>query len=98
MFYIHNSSKILDQGADIYGRWAWMRLGDPTKRCATFFSVYSPNSSQGISSSYQQQVHALQLPETKPREQLYRDLQIVIEDRQDQGDTIIIGIDNNEDV
>ena len=62
---IHNSSKILDQGADTYGRWSWLRLGDPTKLCTTFLSVYRPNFSKGISSSYQQPVRAIQLPETK---------------------------------
>ena len=95
---VHNSSKILDRGADTYGCWAWIRLGDPTKRCVTFFSVYRPNTSGGISSSYQQQVRALQLPHTTSREQLYIDLQVAVETCHARGDTVIIGIDNNEDI
>ena len=92
--------RVIGKGAIIrgLGRWTWTRLQGKTQ-AVTVLSAYRPYkpSSSCVQTVYEQ--HARVLPVlSDPRTQFLIDLKQCIQDRQTQGDLVIIGMDLNDPV
>ena len=92
----------MDKGEDksLLGRWAWTRFEGKDKRRLRVITLYRPCINGGSRSAYAQQLRWL-MKENKsrtPRAALLEDLKAEVDGWRDNGESIIIMGDFNEDV
>ena len=96
--------RFLDSGNDPsgLGHWAWTQIQGQENFRTRFVSVYRPCSSTNDKTStvYQQHMRAFSddRPFDDPRMAILKDLGLAIQEWQQEGDCVIIGMDANEDV
>ena len=94
--------KVMDKGEDksLLGRWAWTRFEEKDKRRLRVITLYRSCINGGSRSAYAQQLRWL-MKENKsrtPRAALLEDLKAEVDGWRDNGESIIIMGDFNEDV
>ena len=92
--------RVIDKGADSrgIGHWGWSRLQGKEQAVATMIVYHpcKPSSSAG-QTVYEQHARALPIL-SDPRRHFFIALKRFIQDRQEQGDLIIIGMNLNDPV
>ncbi len=95
----HHAQKAGDDPTGL-GRWSWVRLKGQGARITWIIALYRPCRSDGPLSTYQQHCRALSKLHRNecPREAVLTDLASEVRNWQEEGDSIIILTDFNEDV
>ena len=99
----NTASRVIQKGTDTsgLGRWAWIRLQGREERKIRCVSIYSPSKYSRGPLSVWQQHHTIQSTsgdELEPTEALIRDLRTAIGKWKNEGDSIIIGGDINQNI
>ena len=90
-------SRIIDKGTEDLGRWCWLRIGRKGRKTARIISAYRPCENFDSGSCYQQQRRAWD-DLREPREQFFIDLTAFVTSCHNEGDTVILAGDFNEEV
>jgi len=95
----HHAQKAGDDPTGL-GHWSWLRLQGKDHRITRIVALYRPCCSDGPLSTYQQHCRALsKLSQNEcPREAILCDLASEVKKWQDDGDSIILLTDFNEDI
>ena len=98
------SGRIMDQGSDKLGRWSYQRLEAKNGKKVVFITVYIPNqpTKEGGGTTIYKQMELDLLKERgeikNPRTELLQDLHIFIKKENDEGNTIFLMGDMNDNM